>query len=295
MGEMIERPALFAGESREREPIRLPDWPGLEELGLGGRERAERLAGISGSDANIILSGDSEKILGLWREKRGEAEPADLTSNLAVMLGCWTEEFNRLWYEKLSGQKVDRLPTALTCPTNSWRRCTLDGYIAQTDTIFEAKHSNAFAKPEEVLERYMPQLQHNMAVARVERAVLSVIFGNHKYEMFEVASDWIYQIELLQAEADFWDCVETGRQPVPAIPPAPPKPVGVREVCLEGSNAWAAAAADWLTHREAAKLHATACSSLKDLVEPDVARAFGHGIEAKRSKVGAITLRELSA
>jgi len=211
------------------------------------------------------------------------------------MLGCWTEEFNRLWYEKLSGQKVDRLPTALTCPTNSWRRCTLDGYIAQTDTIFEAKHSNAFAKADEVLERYMPQLQHNMAVARVERAVLSVIFGNHKYEIFEVASDWVYQIELLQAEADFWDCVETGRQPVAAVPPAPPKPVGVREVCLEGSNAWAAAAADWLTHREAAKLHATACSSLKELVEPDVARAFGHGIEAKRSKAGAITIRELSA
>jgi hypothetical protein len=33
------------------------------------------------------------------REARGEVEPADLTSNLAVMLGCWTEGFNRLWYE----------------------------------------------------------------------------------------------------------------------------------------------------------------------------------------------------
>ena len=295
MGEITDRPALFAGETRQTEAIRLQDWPRLSELGLGEAEQAERFAGIGGSDANIILSGDGEKILGLWREKRGEAEPADLTSNLAVMLGCWTEEFNRLWYEKLSGHKVDRLPTALTCPTNSWRRCTLDGYIAQTDTIFEAKHSNAFAKSEEVLERYMPQLQHNMAVARVERAVLSVIFGNHKYEIFEVASDWVYQIELLQAEADFWDCVETGRQPVAAVPPAPPKPVGVREVCLEGSNAWAAAAADWLTHREAAKLHATACSSLKELVEPDVARAFGHGIEAKRSKAGAISIRELGA
>jgi len=79
------------------------------------------------------------------------------------------------------------------------------------------------------------------------------------------------------------------------VPPAPPKPVGVREVCLEGSNAWAAAAADWLTHREAAKIHANACTSLKELVEPDVARAFGHGIEAKRSKAGAISIRELGA
>jgi hypothetical protein len=122
-----------------------------------------------------------------------------------------------------------------------------------------------------------------------------VIFGNHKYEMFEIDSDWVYQIELLQAEADFWDCVETGREPVPVIPPASPKPVGVREVCLEGNNGWAAAAADWLTHRDAARIHASACTSLKELVEPDVARAFGHGIEAKRSKAGAISIRELRA
>ncbi|MCL6741455.1 YqaJ viral recombinase family protein [Sphingomonas sp. RB56-2] len=295
MGEIVDRPALFAGGNREREAIRLLPWPVLGELGLGERERSERIKGIGGSDANVILSGDADRILGLWREKRGEVESADLGDKFAVMLGCWTEEFNRQWYEKLSGRKVDRLSLALTCPTNEWRRCTLDGYIVETDCIFEAKHTNAFAKNEEVLERYMPQLQHNMAVARVERAVLSVIFGNHKYELFEVASDWIYQIELLQAEAEFWDCVETGRRPVPAVPPAPPKPVGVREVCLEGSNAWAAAAADWLAHREAAKLHAAACSSLKGLVEPDVARAFGHGIEAKRSKAGALSIREIGA
>ena len=210
------------------------------------------------------------------------------------MLGCWTEAFNRHWYEKVSGNKVDEVHLAITCPVNSWRRCTLDGHLAPSNSIWEAKHTSPFAKAEEVLQRYMPQLQHNMAVARCEMAVLSVIFGNHKFEIFEVASDWIYQIELLQAEIDFWDCVQTGREPVPAVPPAPPKPVGVREVCLEGSNSWAAAATDWLEHREAAKRHSAACSQLKDLVEPDVARAFGHGIEAKRSKSGAITIRELT-
>ncbi|MCF2514854.1 YqaJ viral recombinase family protein [Sphingomonas sp. G124] len=293
MGDIIELKALFAGERREQASRPLLDWPRLEQLGLDEGERAGRLAGIGGSDANIILSGDRDRILALWREKRGEAEGPDLGANLAVMLGCWTEPFNRLWYEKLTGQRVDRLAVALTCPTNPWRRCTLDGYIVDSDTIWEAKHSNAFAKAEEVLERYMPQLQHNMALARVERAILSVIFGNHKYELFEVASDWVYQIELLQAEVDFWDCVQTGREPVPAVPPTPPKPIGVREVCLEGNNAWAAAAADWLANRDAARLHASATNELKQLVEPDVARAFGHGIEARRSKAGAITIREL--
>ena len=76
--------------------------------------------------------------------------------------------------------------------------------------------------------------------------------------------------------------------------PLPPKPIGIREVCLEGSNSWASAAVDWLEHREAAKLHAAACGTIKALVEADVARAFGHGIEAKRSKSGALSIRELA-
>ncbi|MFP5330114.1 MAG: endonuclease, partial [Alphaproteobacteria bacterium] len=94
-------------------------------------------------------------------------------------------------------------------------------------------------------------------------------------------------------EADFWECVTSGREPMPAAIPTPPRPVGVREVCLQGNNAWAAAAADWLANRAAAKAHATAIRTLKALVEADVARAFGHGIEAKRSRAGAITIREL--
>jgi len=176
-----------------------------------------------------------------------------------------------------------------------WRRCTLDGFVTERNGVFEAKHVNAFARSEEVLVRYMPQLQHNMAVAGAKLAILSVIFGNHKWEVFEVANDWLYQEELLIAESRFWDCVRTGERPVAAPVPAAPLPVGVREVCLEGNNAWAAAASDWLECQLAARRHKAASSILKELVEPDVARAFGHGVEARRSKAGALTIRELQA
>ena len=231
-------------------------------------------------------------MIDLWLEKRGEKQPADLSDLLPVMLGCWTEPFNRLWFEKLSGESVVGTGKSFTCARHSWRRCTVDGLIENRGAVWEAKHTNAFAKPEEVLERYMPQLQHNMAVTGHEQAMLSVIFGNHKFEIFEIAADWLYQLELLEAEEHFWDCVQTGREPVPAEPPPAPKPIGTREVCLEGNNAWASAAFDWLKHREAANIHASACTSIKSLIEQDVGRAFGHGIEAKRSKSGAITIRE---
>jgi predicted phage-related endonuclease len=269
-----------------------PDWPLLESLVLGAAEREERRSFIGGSDANLILSGDAEKVLRLWREKRGEAEPEDLSSTLAVMLGCWTESFNRQWFERLSGNRVTAVGSTFTCTRHPWRRCTLDGVMETSGAVWEAKHTSAFSKPEEILERYMPQLQHNMAVAGCDRAVLSVMFGNHKFESFEIASDWLYQLELLEAEEQFWDCVLTGREPVALEPPPAPRSVGTREVCLEGNNAWASAAFDWLRHREAAKAHSSAVGLIKSLLEGDVARAFGHGIEAKRSKSGAISIRE---
>jgi len=252
-----------------RSPITAPlkvrrlNWPALEQLSLGATEQRGRSTGIGGSDANIILSGDRDKIVNLWREKRNEAEAPDLSDRLPVALGCWTEPFNRQWYEKITGEKIDSVGTSISCSTYSWRRCTLDGLVTATGAVWEAKHTSAFARPDEVLERYMPQLQHNMAVAKAEGAVLSVIFGNHKFEIFEVAADWLYQLDLLQAEEEFWDCVLTGQPPVPAPIPSAPKPVGTREVCLEGNNAWASAAIDWLENRAAAKRHSTACGIIK--------------------------------
>ena len=268
-------------------------WPRLQGLRLSTERLDARSRGIGGSDANAILSGDPERVTRLWQEKRGEVQSEDLSGRLPVVLGCWTEDFNRQWYQKLSGQRVVDAGKALTCAQYRWRKCTLDGVVEASGAIFEAKHTNSFVKPEEVLERYMPQLQHNMAVAKANRSILSVIFGNARYEMFEVAADWLYQLDLLEAEKAFWSSVLSGEPPVAMPPPPVPRPIATRELSFEGNNAWASAAADWLETGKAAKTHASATRTLKELLEDDVRRAFGHGIEAKRSKAGAITIRKL--
>jgi predicted phage-related endonuclease len=269
-------------------------WPRLHTLGLTANQLDARSGGIGGSDANVILAGDEERILRLWLEKRGLAQIEDLSGRLSVALGCWTEDFNRQWYEKLTGNHIIDSSKGRTCSKHSWRKCTLDGIVYETGAIFEAKHTNSFSKPGDVLERYMPQLQHNMAVADVDRAILSVIFGNSKYEMFEVAADWLYQLDLFKAEQAFWSAVLSGEPPVALPAPPAPRPISTRELSFEGNNAWAAAACDWLEHSAAAKIHATAGSTIKQLIDDDVKRAFGHGIEARRSKSGAVTIREVS-
>src|SRR5580704_5115425 len=61
---------------------------------------------IGGSDARIIMGDDEAALLRLWREKRGEVEPEDLSGNLIVQLGLVTEDLNRRWYEANTGQVI---------------------------------------------------------------------------------------------------------------------------------------------------------------------------------------------
>ena len=61
---------------------------------------------IGGSDARIIMGDDEAALLRLWREKRGEVEPVNLSGNLVVQLGLATEVLNRRWYQANTGQVV---------------------------------------------------------------------------------------------------------------------------------------------------------------------------------------------
>ena len=70
------------------------------------RTPTDRRVFVGGSDARIIMGSDEAGLVRLWREKRGEAEPEDLSGNLIVQLGRATEELNRSWYERNTGRLV---------------------------------------------------------------------------------------------------------------------------------------------------------------------------------------------
>ena len=62
---------------------------------------SDRRAFIGGSDARIIMGDDDTALQRLWREKRGEVEPEDLSGNLIVQLGRVTEDLNRQWFDAI--------------------------------------------------------------------------------------------------------------------------------------------------------------------------------------------------
>jgi predicted phage-related endonuclease len=86
---------------------------------MAQRETAlhERRCFIGGSDARIIMGTDEAALVRLWREKRGEAEPEDLSGNLIVQLGVVTEDLNRRWYETNTGQVITDIQRRIRHPS----------------------------------------------------------------------------------------------------------------------------------------------------------------------------------
>jgi predicted phage-related endonuclease len=97
---------------------------------------AERRAFIGGSDARTIMGDDEAALVRLWREKRGEVEPEDLSGNLIVQLGLATEPLNRQWYERNAGQVLTGVQRRVQHPVVRWMAATLDGMVEATGAVF---------------------------------------------------------------------------------------------------------------------------------------------------------------
>jgi predicted phage-related endonuclease len=246
---------------------------------------------IGGSDARIIMGKDEEALLQLWREKRDEAAPPDLSKVLAVQLGVVTEDLNRRWYEFNSGNRVLDVQRHAVHRSIPWMAATLDGVVRETSAVFEAKFMLPWSFSEEAAaEKHMAQLQHNMLVAGTKKSVLSIITGGGKWIELSIEADPIYQTILIAAEKAFWRAIKTGESPM-LFDCEPPRPriEAVRVVDMNASNSWAEFANLFCETQQAHAEHERARSELKALMPEDAKEARGHGIRAKRSKSGAIS------
>jgi putative phage-type endonuclease len=253
--------------------------------------RLDRRHFIGGSNARVIMGQDEKALIRLWQEKRGEVEPEDLSGNLIVQLGLVTEDLNRQWYERNTGNAIKDVQRRVKHPVIRWMAATLDGVVEGTEAVYEAKFMLPWSFSEEfAAEKYMAQLQHNMWVTNARMAALSIITGGGKWVEISIAADPLYQHLLLTAEKKFWRCVEFGEPPrLFGVEPPRPRIEAVQIVDMGQSNSWSEFAGLFRSTRSAFLDHETAKSELKGLMPEDAKEAFGHGIRAKRSKSGAVS------
>jgi hypothetical protein len=249
---------------------------------------------IGGSDCVRILEGDW---LDLWQIKTGRKESEDLSDNIAVQLGSWTEEFNLRWFEKRNGCVLSNLQmrfenTIGTVPVLG----TIDAMWGGTDTasraIVEAKHTNHFNTMDAVIERYMPQVQLYAKLADADGAYLSVIFGNSKWESAYVSRNETYFDSMWAVVSDFWSYVESDREPVGiSVPEINIDKIPVDQMVKRDAshdNEFISRAHDYIQNKDAAKAFDTAKSDLKAMVGDNEREVYCDLLTIKRSKSGSL-------
>ena len=78
-------------------------------MSLTPEQIRKRRYSIGGSDMNIIMSGNEEKISKLWKQKRGDIESENLSRVLPVRMGSFTEPFNVQWFQEETGRAVTNM------------------------------------------------------------------------------------------------------------------------------------------------------------------------------------------
>lgn len=250
---------------------------------------------LTASRVGILMSGNNEKILNLWKELVGDPSfvPEDLSNVWPVQLGSHTESLHLKWYEKQTGRTLTRHGEVVEMPFYGWAASTLDAFDPKIVAPVEAKHCGGFEKMETIVQRYMPQLTWQIMCCDTKQGVLSVILGAQEPQQTEINRDDTYARLLFERASKFMECVQNLSPPC-VLPPivAPVPQEKMRVVDMSGSNVWNVQAASWLENKSAAKVFETAQKELKALIEPDVGEAYGAGVVAKRSKSGSILFKE---
>lgn len=255
----------------------------------------DRSSYLGGTDANRIAHGRMREV---WLEKTGRAERADLSEVLRVQLGLFTEPFNLRWFEQRTGFKIiaPKAETLYRHPTLEFLACHPDGFytVEGERHIIDAKHTGS-GTVEEKLAYYQGQLTHNMLATGLSRATLSILFGNSGWAFGTIGLDRAFAGELIAREQDLWIAIQNDAEPDDLPPIGQPDKLDIvmREVDMTGSNSWSVAALDFIDDAPAAKRHADAKAALRELMQDDMRRAFGHGVEAVRNRAGAVTVRPI--
>ena len=270
-------------------------------MSLTPAQRAARDGRLTASFAPALMMGDDERLLNKWRELVGDPHHRELEveDEWLVRVGSALEPVMLDWREFVTGRAMSRRGEVVVHPQHDWACATLDALDAEHPagaTVIECKALHRYRKLADAVPYHTWQALWQMDCLGIRRGMLYISDGGLEPKEYPVAYDEAASAELWRRAFAFMECVRTMSPPVamPAIA-APVPPEKWREVDMAGSNEWAHYGFSWLTHRPAAKAFEEASKELKALVAPDVGRAFGYGIEVRRSRNGNLSIKESSA
>jgi len=276
---------------------------------LTKEQRAARAEKITASFLTHLMEGDGDAIHDKWLECIGDPswKPRDRDSaeNWAMALGAHIEPLALDWHERRTRHELSRRGEVVVHPARPFFCCTLDAWRADDRTCLDCKWIDGHNRLDDWVVHYIPQLIGQRGCTGADRAALLVVHGGAAPQEIEARIDPEYEALVWQRVDQFWQCVETLTPPVAVVPmPRIVPPEQWRTVNLDDADErarhnWAAAMCDhlgaWRETRAAAERNDAARAGVKSLLPEDVGKLHFAGVQVRRNRAGAVSLKETAA
>lgn len=183
--------------------------------------RAEWLAlrkqSIGGSDAAAIVGlNPYVSPYALWVEKTSD-EVKDEEVSEAIIQGTDLEDYVARRFSEKTGKKVRKRTPTIKNPKYPFAHANVDRWIVGENAGLECKTTNTLNykkfKDGEFPANYYLQCLHYMAVTGADKYYLAVLVFGKDFIVHEFERDEETIQELMKAEANFWEMVETKTPP----------------------------------------------------------------------------------
>ena len=188
---------------------------------LTDEQRSKRHEGIGASDTPIIMGYSSYKTpYQLYLEKTGILIPEQEITEQQY----WGNALEPIIIKRFAEEnKVDiTFPDTVYHPDYPYIFANLDGWIESERAVVEAKSANSFQRKEWDMALtdgiplvYLIQIAKQCAITNANRGYCAVLIGGMEYKQFIYERDKLLEDLIIEADKDFWRCVQNKIEPEP--------------------------------------------------------------------------------
>lgn len=188
---------------------------------LTDEQRLKRNNGLGASDTPIIMGYSTYKTpYQLYLEKTGIISTDDEETEQQY----WGNALEPIIINRFSQENNVQVtfPDTVYHPDHPYIFANLDGWIESEGAVVEAKCANSFQRKEWDMASndgiplvYLIQIAKQCLITDASRGYCAVLIGGMEYKQFIYERDAALEALILQADREFWDCVEKRIEPEP--------------------------------------------------------------------------------
>ena len=215
---------------------------------LTDEQRSRRIEGLGASDTPIIMGYSNYKTpYQLYLEKIGQLLPDEEVSEVQY----WGNALEPLILKRFCQENMVEMsfPDTVYHPEYPYIFANLDGWIESERAVVEAKSANSFQRKEWDMALndgiplvYLIQIAKQCAITDASRGYCAVLIGGMEYKQFIYERDAQLEAVIIQADIDFWECIQQRREPQALntsdcrLKFPKPSPDKIREATFEVAN-----------------------------------------------------------